>query len=130
MASKAELLYQPYLSLKPGQRKLLCFLAYTGKKTDEQMLALYRHGEDLTVDQVKKLVNGLRGYYDTSFYSYRNEYKLHPHHVAPLLLYLIEEMTQWREHFDKFYKKHQAPHAMMLLYATCEHPPYLCRQSE
>ena len=44
-------LYQPYQDLTAGQRKLLCFLAYTGKKTDEQMQALYRHGEDLKADQ-------------------------------------------------------------------------------
>ena len=69
MANKADLLYQSYLALTAGQRKLLCFLAYTGKKTDEQMQALYRHGEELKVDQMKKLVNSLRSFYETSFYS-------------------------------------------------------------
>ena len=115
MANKADLLYQSYLALTAGQRKLLCFLAYTGKKTDEQMQALYRHGEDLKVDQMKKLFNSLRSFYDTSFYSYRNEYQLHAYHVAPLMLYMIEAMPQWLEHFDKFYKTYQAPQAMMLL---------------
>ena len=115
MASNADILYQPYLALTAGQRKLLCFLAYTGKKTDEQMQALYRHGEDLKVDQMKKLVNGLRSFYDTSFYSYRNEYQLHAYHVAPLMLYMLDMMPQWLEHFDKFYKKYQAPQAMILL---------------
>ena len=115
MASNADILYQPYLALTAGQRKLLCFLAYTGKKTDEQMQALYRHGEELKVDQMKKLVNSLRSFYDTSFYSYRNEYQLHAHHVAPLMLYMLSEMPQWLEHFGKFYEKYQAPRAMMLL---------------
>ena len=115
MASNADILYQPYLALTAGQRKLLCFLAYTGKKTDEQMQALYRHGEELKVDQMKKLVNSLRSFYDTSFYSYRNEYQLHAHHVAPLMLYMLSEMPQWLEHFGKFYEKYQAPQAMMLL---------------
>ena len=115
MASNADILYQPYLTLTAGQRKLLCFLAYTGKKTDEQMQALFRHGEDFKVDQMKKLVNSLRSFYDTSFYSYRNEYQLHAHHVAPLMLYMLSEMQQWLEHFEKFYKKYQAPQAMMLL---------------
>lgn len=115
MASNADILYQPYLALTAGQRKLLCFLAYTGKKTDEQMQALYRHGEELKVDQMKKLVNSLRSFYDTSFYSYRNEYQLHAHHVAPLMFYMLSEMPQWLEHFDKFYEKYQAPQAMMLL---------------
>lgn len=109
-------LYQPYQDLTAGQRKLLCFLAYTGKKTDEQMQALYRHGEDLKADQMKKLVNSLRSFYDTSFYSYRNEYQLHAYHVAPLMLYMLDVMPQWLEHFDKFYKKNQDPQAMMLLY--------------
>ena len=115
MASKADILYQPYLALMAGQRKLLCFLAYTGKKTDEQIQSLYRHGEDLNVDQMKKLINSLRNFYDTSFYSYRNEYQLHAHHVAPLMLYMLSEMPQWLEHFNKFYKNYQAPQAMTLL---------------
>ena len=110
-----EQIYQPYLDLTAGQRKLLCFLAYTGKKTDEQMISLYRHGEDLKADQMKKLVNSLRSYYETSFYSYRNEYHLHTFHIAPLMLYMLEEMPQWREHFDKFYKDHQSPQAMTLM---------------
>ena len=84
-----EQIYQPYLALTAGQRKLLCFLAYTGKKTDEQMISLYRHGEDLKADEMKKLVNSLRSYYETSFYSYRNEYHLHTFHIAPLMLYML-----------------------------------------
>lgn len=84
-----ESLYQPYLNLTAGQRKLLCFLAYTGKKTDEKMLSVYRHGEDLKADQLKKLVNSLRAFYETDFYSYRSEYQLHAYHIAPLLLYMF-----------------------------------------
>ena len=115
MISNMDFLYQPYLVLTAGQRKLLCFLAYTGKKTDEQMQALYRHGEDLKADQMKKQINGLRSFYDTSFYSYRNEYQLHAYHVAPLMLYMLDVMPQWLEHFDKFYKKYQTTQAMALL---------------
>lgn len=110
-----EIIYQPYLALTAGQRKLLCFLAYTGKKTEEQILSLYRHGEDLQSDQMKKLVNSLRSFYETQFYSYRSEYQLHAFHVAPLMLYMLEEMPQWLEHFDKFYKKYQSPQSMALL---------------
>lgn len=110
-----EQLYQPYLALTAGQRKLLCFLAYTGKKTEEQIISLYRHGEDLKADQMKKLINSLRSFYETDFYSYRSEYRLHGYHVAPLMLYMLEEMPQWLEHFDKFYKKYQSPQAMALL---------------
>ena len=113
--NRSEILYQRYLALTAGQRKLLCFLAYTGKKTDEQIQALYRHGEDLKVDQMKKLVNGLRNFYDTNFYSYRNEYQLHAYHVAPLMLYMLEVMPQWLVHFNKFYKKYQTTQAMALL---------------
>ncbi len=109
-------LYQPYKDLTAGQLKLLCFLAYTGQKTDEQIQALYQHGEDLTTNQMKKLVSSLRSFYETSFYSYRNEYQLHAYHIAPLMLYLLDVMPQWLEHFDNFYKKNQAPQAMMLLY--------------
>lgn len=108
-------IYQPYSSLSAGQRKLLCFLAYTGRKTDEQILSLYRHVEELNAAQLNKLVKSLRVFYDTEFYSYRNEYQLHPIHIAPLMLYMLEEMPQWREHFDKFYKQYQEPKAMSLL---------------
>ena len=83
-------LYQPYMILKEEQRRLLCFLAYTGKRTDDKTQALYRRSENLTADEMKKLVVGLRRFYDTSFYSYRNEYGLHAYHVAPLLLYMLE----------------------------------------
>lgn len=109
-------IYQSYLTLTAGQRKLLCFLAYTGKKTNEQTQALYRHGEDLKVAEMKELIDSLRSFYDTSFYSYRNEYELHRFHVAPLMLYMLEDMPQWIEHFDKFYKNHQSTKAKTLLY--------------
>lgn len=110
-----EQIYQSYLALTAGQLKLLCFLAYTGKKTDEQMLSAYRHGEDLKADQLKKLVNGLRGFYETAFYNYRSEYQLHAFHVAPLMLYMLEEMPQWIEHFDKFYKNYQSSQSKALM---------------
>ncbi len=110
-----ESIYQSYLNLTAGQRKLLCFLAYTGKKTDEQIFSVYQHGEDLKAEQMKKLVNSLRAFYDTDFYSYRNEYQLHAYHVAPLTLYMLDVMPQWKLHFDKFYKKYQLPQAMMLI---------------
>lgn len=110
-----ESLCQPYLDLTVAQRKLLCFLAYTGMKTGEEMQSVYRHGEKIKADQLKKVVNELRPFYDTSFYSYRNEYKLHAYHVAPLLLYMLEEMPQWREHFDKVFKKYQDPKVETLL---------------
>ena len=110
-----ESLYKPYQHLNAGQLKFLCFLAYTGKKTDENTQTVYRHGEELTVDEVKKLINGLRGYYHNEYFSYRNEYQLHAYHVAPLMLYMLEKMPQWREHFDKFYLQYQAPKATELL---------------
>ena len=49
-------IYQPYSSLSAGQRELLCFLAYTGRKTDEQILSLYRHAEELNAAQLDKLI--------------------------------------------------------------------------
>ena len=110
-----ESIYQSYLGLTAGHRKLLCFLAYTGKRTDEKMLALYRHGEGLKVEQLRKLVNSLRCFYDSSFYSYRSEYQLHVYHIAPLLLYMLEVMPQWREHFDQSYKMHQSLQAKALI---------------
>lgn len=55
-----ESLYQPYSNLTEEQRKLLCFLAYTGKKTDEKLLSVYRQGEDLNADQLSP--DRLRGW--------------------------------------------------------------------
>mgnify|MGYP002855959465 CR=1 FL=1 len=99
-------LFQPYKKLTAGQRKLLCFLAYTGRKTDEHTRALYQQGEDLTAQQLKKLVNSLRPYYATDFYSYRSEYNLSSNHIAPLMVYMLEEMPQWIEQFDALYKRY------------------------
>ena len=101
-------LYKVYQHLTAGQRKFLCFLAYTGQKTDERYQAIYRHGEDLESKEMKQLVNSLRDFYQSEYYNYRGEYQLHYYHMAPLLVYMIEKMPQWLEHFDKFYKKHQA----------------------
>ena len=106
---------EPYEKLPAGQQKFLCFLAYTGKKTDEKLQALYRHGEELTVDEMKKLVNGLRDFYQSAYFNYKSEYQLNTYHIAPLMLYMLEQKFQWREHFDKFYKQHQASHTMSLL---------------
>lgn len=100
-------LYQHYLTLGAGQRKLLCFLAYTGQPTDRTILTVWRKGEDMESADVKSTLNSLRKYFRFSFYSYDDEYQIHPFHVAPLLLYMIEENQQWLVHFDKFYKKYQ-----------------------
>ena len=110
-----ESIIEPYLNLNAGQQKFLCFLAYTGKKTDEKLQALYRHGEELTVDEMKKLVNGLRDFYQSAYFNYKSEYQLNTYHIAPLMLFMLEKKPQWREHFDKFYKQHQASHTMSLL---------------
>ena len=108
-------LYNQYRYLTATHLKLLCFLAYTGKNTNDMLLAVYQRGEDLKPDQMIRLVKGLRNFYQSSYFNYRNEYQLHAHHVAPLMLYLLEKMPQWREHFDKFYKQHQTPQAMLLM---------------
>ena len=109
-------IYSSYQQLTAGQQKFLCFLAYTGGKTDDKLKAVYRHGEEIDSNEMKKLVNGLRSYYQSGYYNYRGEYQLDNYHVAPLLLYLLEQKRQWREHFDKFYKQHQSQRNAMLLY--------------
>ena len=109
-----EILYRPYLYLTAGQLKLLCFLAYTGRTSNRQLLATYKHGEELTADQLKALVNSLRAYFKTEYYNYRDEYQLHPYHVAPLMLYMMEQRQQWLEHFAKFYANLQHPRILRL----------------
>ena len=87
-----ESLYEPYLNLTAEQRKMLCFLAYTGQKTDQHYTALYRRSEDLSANKMKELVNSLRPFYQSQYYSYSGEYELHFYHVAPLMLYMQEKM--------------------------------------
>ena len=110
-----EALYRQYQQLTAGQQKFLCFLAYTGKKTEERLLAVYRKGEDLKAADLKTVVNTLRSFYQTTYYNYRGEYQLHAHHKAPLLLYMLERKSQWIDHFNKFYQLHQSPQANALL---------------
>jgi len=107
-------LYQPYQHLTAEQRKLLCFLAYTGQKSDSHLLSVWRKGEDIPSDKVKKTLNSLRAYFKTSYFSYNNEYQVHPFHVAPLFLYMMEKMPQWLEHFAKFYQHMQHKRTCLL----------------
>jgi len=99
--------YERYQNLTAGQRKLLCFLAYTGKKTDDKTLVVYETGEDVRMRDMKKLLNSLRPFFKTDYYSYRNEYQIHPHHAAPLMLYMMEKEPELLVHFDDFYKHQQ-----------------------
>ncbi len=54
-----EQLYQPYLRLTAGQRKLLCFLAYTDKRTERRILSVYAKVEDLTAEQTRKIIKSV-----------------------------------------------------------------------
>ena len=97
-------LYQQYLGLTAGQRKLLCFLAYTGQKADSRIIALYAKAEDMSRDHVKTVFNSLNAYLD-SFYYYREDYELKSCHVAPLMIYMLKEMPQWIIRFDTVYRR-------------------------
>ena len=107
-------IYSRYNSLSTDQRKLLCFLAYTGKKTDQQIMTVYRNSEEITAAEQKKLIASLRSYFQSDFYSYRDEYQLHIQHAAPLLLYMLEKRPQWLDHFDSFYKNRRTSAARQL----------------
>ena len=109
-----ERLYKQYLTLTAGQRKLLCFLAYTGKDLDSDLISLYAKCEDIYREEVKKAANTLTQYL-RSYSFYREDYQLGNYHVAPLYLYMLKEMPQWGTHFDTFYKRLQAPDYFMLL---------------
>ncbi|MBQ9656476.1 MAG: DEAD/DEAH box helicase [Prevotella sp.] len=109
-----EELYQQYQGLSAGQLKLLCFLAYVGQPTDRIIQNLWTRGEDVNAADMKKTLNSLRRYFTVNFYSYSDNYQIHPYHVAPLLLYMIERKPQWIEHFDKFYKDHQHKNVQQL----------------
>ncbi len=99
-------IYQQYLSLTAGQRKLLCFLAYTGVIFDVRMKVVYGKCEDISSEQLDKTVKSLSVYLRLHHY-YLGDYSLDIHYVTPLLVYMLKEMPQWLEHFDKLYKKYQ-----------------------
>ena len=105
----------PYQELTAGQQRLLCFLAYTGKRTNEATRTLYSGLEGLTADRLKKLVNSLRRFFDTGYYSYRSEYQLSPCHVAPLLLFMLEKKPEWLADFQSYYKELQSEQSAALL---------------
>jgi hypothetical protein len=86
-------LYQPYLPLTAGQRKLLCFMATITQRIDTRILGLYAKAEDLTQEQVKKTLHSLTTFFD-QFYYFRDEYQLAATHIAPLMIYLAEEQPQ------------------------------------
>jgi SNF2 family DNA or RNA helicase len=109
-----ERLYKQYLTLTAGQRKLLCFLAYTGKELDSDLIRLYAKCEDIARENVKKTANALTQYL-SSYSFYREDYLLDNYHVAPLCLYMLKVMPQWVTYFDTFYKRLQAPDYFMLL---------------
>ena len=85
-------IYQQYLSLTAGQRKLLCFLAYTGVIFDVRMKVVYGKCEDISSEQLDKTVKSLSVYLRLHHY-YLGDYSLDIHHVTPLLVYM-ERPTQ------------------------------------
>ena len=107
-------LYQPYLPLTAGQRKLLCFMATITQRIDTRILGLYAKAEDLTQEQVKKTLHSLTSFFD-QFYYFRDEYQLAATHIAPLLVYLAEEQPQWISHFDVFFKRIQSMEQRQLM---------------
>ncbi len=98
-------LYQPYMQLTAGQRKLLCFLAYSDHVTDRQILSYYGKVEDLKASEVTRMVNEMHDYLCIHSY-YADEYSLEQKHAAPLIIYMMTE-TGWLEHFDKYYRRYQ-----------------------
>ena len=107
-------LYQQYLPLTAGQRKLLCFLAYTGAVIDSRVISLYANAEELTREKVKHTLNTLTSYFEDFSY-FRDEYQLDICHTAPLFIYMMKEMPQWLTHFESFYLRVQLPRQREIL---------------
>lgn len=107
-------LYEPYTTLTAEQQKLLCFVAYVGKRFDRQLSAAYAKLHGLTTDQLRKTTNSILAFFRYNYYYY-DEHEIHPHHVAPLLLYLLVEHQDWLAEFDKIFRSKQAPARMELL---------------
>ncbi len=108
-------IYSRYLTLTAGQRKLLCFLAYTGRASDAQSMSLFRKHEGLRSEELSKTLRGLMTFFKGQYYSYYDEYWLHPYHQAPLLIYLLAEHPIWLREFDERYKRLQQASASELL---------------
>ena len=107
-------LYEPYMTLTAGQRRLLCCMAYLGKRLDKQLSASYAKAEGLTMDQLRKTKNSLLPFFIYNYYYY-DEHELHPQHVAPLLLYLLREGQGWLAAFDRSFRRQQTSARMELL---------------
>lgn len=108
-------IYEPYLRLTAGQRKLLCFLAYTGENTEKRLIAFYAKAEDMQQAQVSKMLKELINYTRLQHY-YLEDYILEQSHVAPLIVYMLKEMPQWMEHFQKYYGRYQSKERAVLIH--------------
>lgn len=115
-------LYNRYLVLTTEQRKLLCFLAYTGSTTDTRAFTAYTRHEGMTRDKMLKTLLSLRDYLKNGYYySYHYEYALEAVHQGPLLVYMLCENPVWLRSFEQKYKSLQASYVkeMLPMLRTC-----------
>ena len=110
-----EEIYQQYLKLSAGQRKLLCLLAYTGRPITDTLLSLYAKGESLDRNMVRAKLLKLTPYFKSGFFSYYNDYELRFCHRGPLLVLLLCEQPDWLRQFEQKYKHHQMSYVDTLI---------------
>ena len=108
-------LFKEYESLTAGQRKLLCFLAFTGLSTSKSVLSVYAKKEDVSYKSVRTTVSTLWRFLTPTLYSFREEYELQERHRLPLLLFMICENRQWLDHFEKFFRQQQDPESVTMI---------------
>lgn len=99
-------LYFPYKKLTGAQRKLLCFMAFIGAKTNRSTIRAYAENENIPEKTVLTTIRSLHPLF-SSYHIYDLEYSLKDQHRFLLLVYLIEEKQEWLSQFRDDYHKHQ-----------------------
>ena len=112
-----EPIYRSYLELPEDLLRILCFMAYTGRRLDEKTRLQYQKVDGLTVAGYKNMRSSLLLFAnnDYYYYEYRDQFDVKHIHVSPLLLYLVEVNSSLLEHFDRNYRKLQTDQAAHLL---------------
>ena len=96
------------MNLTAGQRKLLCFLAYTNKDTQSELMAIYKREEGLTPQQLKSLIRSVKPFLKDAGYYYLEQYSLGVYHRMPLLVYMLCENPLWLREFDDHFRQQRA----------------------
>ncbi len=111
-----EPIYQQYLKLPEDLLKLLCFMAYTGRRLDDDAKMRYQKTEGLSKTDFKRLKDSIKPYTQSDIYnSYYGYYILELDRYTPLLLYMVETNLPLLVHLGENYSDMPSSESTMLL---------------